>query len=90
MGADNGGLEGTEDGGAEGTDDGGGKGGGRYWKFGVEEDGSGEDGDVGGRSSGGFFFRRVGGSGWITGATPVSFARLRVNIPITGRVRIQK
>ena len=51
--------------------------------------GGGEASDDGASPKGYFFFRRVGGSGWTTGATPVSFARLRVNMPMKGE-RIRK
>ena len=36
-----------------------------------------------GFSAGSLFFRRVGGSDWTTGATPVSFAFARVSMPIS-------
>ena len=52
---------------------------------GGEGEALGSDGASGGFSSIVFFLRRVGGRGCTTGATPVSFARLRVNMPMKVR-----
>ena len=52
--------------------------GGDFWGGGGDGGGSSV-----GFSAGSLFFRRVGGSDWTTGATPVSFALARVSMPIS-------
>ena len=66
-------------GGGGGGDGGGGGGGGRGGES------SGGAGGIGGNVGISFFFRRVVGSDWTTGATPVSFALARVSMPISNK-----